>query len=368
MIPFNPLDLIGPQWHLVYPTKPRLGTMIIAAPDGTAGGDGTERSPVNLYTAVSQATAGTLVYLRGGTYRWGEGNGGHLNFSGTGTAVAPITFESYPGEWAVINGDHMARQYDAQILISGDFNQLRRLEIAWAPIHSSLAVWGDNNLVEGVYLHNGYGTGINNTQNASNNTYRHCAVVDVTDTTAGGGGGNADGIQISQGTGAIVQNCSVDGSSDDGFDAWDSSGGVFINCIAQNCGHRSGDGGGFKLGGATGSNNKAINCIAANNNGAGFNNNTASGGEYINCTSYNNGDYAFKNTESDSVIHRCVSFLDLNGNVHGSATETECSWQQTAPVDLISGDNRSPDFLQLQPTTYMTTIGAHMPAPATRSA
>src|SRR6476646_8677352 len=77
------------------------------SPSGTAAGTGSITSPWDLKTALSQPLAvkpGDTIYLRGGTYNVPAAD---LGFTSrlTGTAASPIKVMSYPGEWAIIDGN-----------------------------------------------------------------------------------------------------------------------------------------------------------------------------------------------------------------------------------------------------------------------
>lgn len=84
----------------VNPAMP-AGLSFYVAPNGSPSGNGSLANPWDLQTALNQpasVVAGSTIYLRGGTYL------GKFDSQLTGTAAAPITVQSYPGEWAVIDG------------------------------------------------------------------------------------------------------------------------------------------------------------------------------------------------------------------------------------------------------------------------
>ncbi|HYE08180.1 MAG TPA: right-handed parallel beta-helix repeat-containing protein [Planctomycetota bacterium] len=69
---------------------------------GTAGGDGSAARPWDLQTALQHPAAvrpGDTISLHGGTYA------GQFTSALTGTAAAPITVRSRPGEWARLAGN-----------------------------------------------------------------------------------------------------------------------------------------------------------------------------------------------------------------------------------------------------------------------
>ena len=85
----------------------QTGNVFFAAPNGTTSGNGSINNPWDLETAFSQPAAvqpGDTVYLRGGTYKVPNKV---LGFTSklTGTLGNPIKMMSYPGEWAIIDGN-----------------------------------------------------------------------------------------------------------------------------------------------------------------------------------------------------------------------------------------------------------------------
>jgi hypothetical protein len=83
------------------------GNQFYVAPNGSPSGDGSINSPWDLKTALSQPSAvtpGSTIYLRGGVYNVPTVE---LGFTSrlTGTPDNPIIVTSYPGEWAVIDGN-----------------------------------------------------------------------------------------------------------------------------------------------------------------------------------------------------------------------------------------------------------------------
>ena len=76
------------------------------APGGTPEGIGTEDDPLDLATAWSAESPvqpGDTVLLHGGVYE------GSFVAALSGTEIDPITVQSAPGEWAVIDGADSVR-------------------------------------------------------------------------------------------------------------------------------------------------------------------------------------------------------------------------------------------------------------------
>lgn len=77
------------------------------SPNGAAAANGAFGSPWDLKTALNHPSAiqpGSTIWLRGGRYVLPLPEGGYASDL-NGTANAPIVVRSYPGEWAVIDGN-----------------------------------------------------------------------------------------------------------------------------------------------------------------------------------------------------------------------------------------------------------------------
>ena len=79
------------------------GPVYYVSTTGNDSNPGTFSSPwLTIGHAAATATAGGTVYVEGGVYNES------VNFTNSGTAGEPITFESYPGQTAVIDGTGVA--------------------------------------------------------------------------------------------------------------------------------------------------------------------------------------------------------------------------------------------------------------------
>jgi hypothetical protein len=125
------------------------GNVFYAAPNGTAGGSGSINSPWDLKTALGHPSAvnpGDTIYLRGGNYRFPSSISGYTSDL-TGTAASPIIVRSYPGEWAVIDGNLTGRPVKnvAVLTISGNYTWFRDFEITnTEPEGRKLNITGSN--------------------------------------------------------------------------------------------------------------------------------------------------------------------------------------------------------------------------------
>lgn len=119
------------------------------SPAGSAAGTGSMASPWDLKTALSQPAAvkpGDTIYLRGGTYNVPAAD---LGFTSnlTGTASSPIKVMSYPGEWAVIDGNvsFSAVKSKTILLVVGAYTWFMNFEITNSePGTRKIAVTGSN--------------------------------------------------------------------------------------------------------------------------------------------------------------------------------------------------------------------------------
>src|SRR5580658_3869200 len=77
----------------------QIGAAYFVSKKGSDSNPGTIGSPwLTIQHAANSVSAGGTVYVFGGVYKES------VNFPASGTASAPITFQSYPGQTAVIDG------------------------------------------------------------------------------------------------------------------------------------------------------------------------------------------------------------------------------------------------------------------------
>ena len=97
-----------------------------AAPNGSAGGDGSIGNPWDLQTALNQPASvqpGDTIWVRGGVYQSAISDGFSSNLNGT--ATNPIVVRNYNGERATIDGqqDYMA------LYVAGSYTWYWGLEV-----------------------------------------------------------------------------------------------------------------------------------------------------------------------------------------------------------------------------------------------
>ncbi|MGE0128173.1 MAG: right-handed parallel beta-helix repeat-containing protein [Blastocatellales bacterium] len=98
---------------------------VFVAPDGKPGNSGSKASPLDLPTALSRkspAKPGDSIWLRGGVYR------GIFESTISGSANAPITVRSYPGERATFDCPDRTSALP-MITVNGEYTHFRDFEI-----------------------------------------------------------------------------------------------------------------------------------------------------------------------------------------------------------------------------------------------
>ena len=241
------------------------GEAIFVAPDGTPDGAGTPASPVDVATAVSYVQPGQQIVLAGGTYALTDAI--TVARGNDGTAEAPITLMSAPGERAVLD---LAASARGGILLRGDHWHLYDLELKNAPsTGKALLVAGSHNVVERIESHHNEGTGIQ-VSAVSEQTPReqwpshNLVVSSVSHNNADPAANDADGFaaKLTVGDGNVFRWNIAHHNIDDGWDLYAKSttgviGDVVVESsvsyangrLADPADTRVGEGNGFKLGG-----------------------------------------------------------------------------------------------------------------------
>jgi hypothetical protein len=294
------------------------------ATNGSDGNNGTSTNTpfATLNFAATKASAGNLIYVRGGTYNWTA----QAALSLSGSPTQPIRIRAYPGEQPVCDflGEPSGKH---GILISGNWWQIYGLEIVHAN-HNGILIQGSSNVVERCVIHESGDTGLNisagATTLASSNLILNCDSYRNYD--IGANGGNADGFtaKFTIGPGNVFRGCRSWNNSDDGWDFWRATNMIVVDhCITFSNGfdvfgvsNFAGDGNGFKMGGDYQPGpHRYLNCVSFGNrvNGYDQNNNTA-GLTVDNCTAWANGGANF-NLNHDSTNAPMVSVHVVRNNL-----------------------------------------------------
>ena len=367
-------------------TAPR-GTEYFASPAGDdAGGDGSRQRPWgSLEKAYAHAAAGDVITLRGGVYPLGERSGVHLA-GRSGAPGNPITIRNYPGEVPVLDGSSLTLAHNAYPTASdaggyvlsihdASWLTIEGLEIRNGPmggltVHGSEAVGCHDNRFVNLQVHGcGYGgeegKGVTLYGFATNNLFLDIDSYLNRDLTSGG----ADGFQIAprgvRSTGNVLRGCRAWLNSDDGFDLYNVNDGTqpaavsLEMCWAWKNGFEadgktlgSGDGDGFKLGGArpaslaaggTSGGHSVSRCAAWRNKLHGFDENDARLPlRIVNCTAFQNCmDPAQRWTRNfyfpgspHHILRNNLSFLPdgRDADLNPLIVEERNSWTRSTPV------------------------------------
>lgn len=245
-------------------------TYFISPGGNDTSGDGSFASPwFTINKAWTSASAGDIIYCRGGTYEYDDDQ---VMSGKSGTAGNMINVWAYPGENPVFTragGEFGAVSWPVGLLkVSGaNYVYLRDLRItgfeqdtALASICSGLTLYNsDNCIIERIESdHNGHGILV---YECANPQILYCDThhnYDPIDPFGSNPYGDGDGLEVTdmgQGTQTIIRGHRSWNNSDDGIDLWDSQMSVTIDsCWTWNNGYREdgvttgGDGNGIKLG------------------------------------------------------------------------------------------------------------------------
>ena len=323
-----------------------VGTLF-ADPDGS-GSACTEVSPCDLWTATDQAVSGDVVFLRGGVYSVDR----DLTFTGRGTDLSPAVFESYPSEWAILDGSALGPEDEIWIRVVDDPVVIRLLEIRSMPM-AGISVRSSDHVLEGLEVHHCLLTGIQVHESyekplSNRNLIRDCVVHDNSGVglfdSKFGDGGNSDGIAIASGTENRVEHCLVYGNSDDGIDTWRSQDTYIGYSIVHGSGLGSGNGMGIKAGGTPPARGTLVeHNLSYGNLRTGFDDNSGAQVRFLHNTSWGNGDYGFYAGEDTEIAKNIAA--ELGRESGGAGSHDDNSWQREGAVWFVSEDPESPDFL-----------------------
>jgi len=338
-----------------YSTPVEYGTVFIS-PNGK--GDGSDiNNPASFRDLLEEKIdlkAGDVVFFRGGVYelttdmiynRYDYNVNSFLmvwNVRG-GTKSEPITYESYPGEKAIIDGSQIPLDYKREngsvleraLLVDGDYSIFRKFDITKMP-NWGFRVFGCWNIFEGMNgtecklsaFETSNGSNPTNDRAGSYNVFKDLYLAENSDAYCEGydgptdpdgntlcttliykefnSGNNADAITLHSGLYNRVEYSEAFHNSDDGFDGWGSNYTKFSHLISHSNGIYQGDGGGIKTGGDAvqpmGIYAVVDHSLSYENLRNGFNINAGKGVSYLYNVSYNNGRYAFSANESTILV------------------------------------------------------------------
>jgi hypothetical protein len=341
----------------LFEAGPEVATYYVATNgNDTAAGTGTNVPFKSLSKAVSLATTGNLIYVRGGTYSVSN----KIVITRSGSPAQPIRLRAYPGEQAVLDG---TLNTSDSLVISGNCWQVYGLMFTNAG-HDSILIIRDSNIVERCVSYGARNTGFHITGGTNlvggiypaSNLFMNCDSIRSYDAPVGG---NADGFSAKWNLGPnnVFRGCRAWENSDDGWDLWMGNGTVLIeDCWAFRTatnvfgsGSFNGDGNGFKLGGNyVATPHRIINCLSFNNRVRGYDQNNNMGTLTVdNNLAWNNPSYNFSlNHPSSSTPHIVRNNLAVGAAANAIRTgsvELSNSWQITVSPAFGSNDFLSMD-------------------------
>ncbi|MDR2805373.1 MAG: T9SS type A sorting domain-containing protein [Dysgonamonadaceae bacterium] len=266
---------------------------------GSDSNSGTIDAPfATIQKGVDAATAGDIIYVRGGTYKPAK----RILINKAGTADARISLFGYPGETVIIDGSTMSPANTSEFKMSrciyvnhlGNYWHFKNLEMCKA-LDNGMKVEGSYNIIENCKFHDNNDTGLQigmykdfdyeetksfpisgSPQFNPNYTYcRYNVVINCDawynyDSKAYSGsddGGDADGFaaKLFPGPGTEFHGCRGWMNSDDNWDLYMVYHPILIeNCWSWRAGRKPDNsegvnGNGFKLGGGGSSGGAAFN-------------------------------------------------------------------------------------------------------------
>lgn len=336
---------VGPQ--PVTPTPITQGALF-ASPIGS-GTSCLELTPCSIWTAVGKAVSGNVVYLREGTYPIATS----LRFFNQGTSQAPVIFEGYPNETAILDGSQHAKGTNVGIYVYGKFIQIRNIEINSMPLQG-IMIQGNDNLIEGVRSHHNGLSGIQvfSPYNeypygayGSRNVIRNSTVHDNSGVGVFTGdfsnGLFSNGIAISSGADNRVENCLAYRNSANGIDAFKATDTYIGYSIAHSNGLGDGAGNGLKASGLSPNARTIIDhSVSYSNKANGVTLRESPNAQFLNNTTWGN-DQGFVLNADTVASNNIATETKIK---FGTGIESNNSWQRSVGT-FLSIDPNSPYFL-----------------------
>jgi len=235
------------------------GDKIVVSPDGTIWGDGSEKDPVDLMSALSYARPGQDIVLKSGTYSLTSLT---IERGNSGNEKARKILTCQDGR-AVFD----FRYAKSGMQVWGDWWQIENIDVCNTPGNiKGLQIAGDHNIVKNVHAYHCGDTGIQisgvSTEPFEKWPHDNFVVSCVSYGNSDPAENNADGFaaKLTAGEGNVFKHCVAYCNIDDGWDLFSKVesgpiGEVVIDsCVAfkngmHEDGTGNGDGNGFKMGG-----------------------------------------------------------------------------------------------------------------------
>ena len=319
-------------------------------------------SASSLLAAVSAASSGDIIYLRGGTYYLSS----TINLNQSGTSSNPITLSKYPTDTSrpLLDFSAMAEKSSNRgIELRGSYWYIYGIDVQKAG-DNGMHITGSNNVVEFSTFSRNSDTGLQLDGGASHNLIKNVDSYFNADSTLE----NADGFaaKLDVGTGNHFYGCRAWNNLDDGIDGYLRGSDnvtttyentwVIRNGYLENGNLSYGDGNGFKTGGSDGKNLRHnaiyINTISVGNAADGYDHNSNRGNVTIyNSIAYQNGrniGFSSTNAANKLTIKNTISYDPATSSDQVKASQTDISnnsWQNG--LSVTSSDFVSLDINQL---------------------
>jgi LPXTG-motif cell wall-anchored protein len=342
-----------------------LGGAIYVSPTGTEKATGTEKDPIDIYSATKFISEGQTIYVRGGVYNLTAPI--TIERGNDGTGDKPKVLSAYPNERPVFDFGTKSQGFN----LAGDAWKVYGIDVTKAS-STGFRVSGNYNVVEMVNTYANGDTGLQISGSSleskdkwpTNNLILNCTSYDNRDTAEN----NADGFaaKLTVGAGNVFRGCISHNNTDDGWDLYSKSESgpiepvIIENCVAYGNGtltngtKTKGDGNGFKLGGE-GLPVKHIlrNSLSFGNNSAGVTSNSDPAIIVENVTSVDNGKANFSfayytNATPQFVAKNNISFRTKAGEADSFpsylASEDNYFYNGTASVNASGKQVVTKDF------------------------
>jgi hypothetical protein len=318
------------------------GNVYYVATDGNDVNNGTSLSSPfkTISKAVGVATAGDIIYLRGGTYSISS----TITLTKNGTDSMPIRLEGYSGERPLLDFSGTAFGMRG-IDLRASFWYIKGLDVRKAG-DNGILISGAYNTIEFCSFFENMDSGLQLSGGAHDNQILNCDSYWNADPPDYG---DADGFacKMDVGTNNSFYGCRAWLNVDDGWDGYlrgnNDVSTVLVNCWTWMNGYfkdgtdagANANGNGFKMGG---SDDKTLkhnftlkDCVSFDNKAKGFDQNSNAGSMILyNCTAYHNtGDnYSIYKTLAAGKICNVTNCINFDGKVTlGSfVNQTTNSW------------------------------------------
>ena len=328
---------------------------------------------------LSALAAGDTIYVRGGTYTLST----QVKPGKAGAAGSYINLWAYPDEHPVFDFDTMPESSDKALDVRRNYWHVKGIEVMNAP-DCGIFVGGLSNIIEGCVVHDCDNDGIilgSTSVRATNALVLNCDSYRNFEASSGGNNGDGFAAKSGCGPGNIFRGCRSWNNADDGWDFYSNTNNSVVvqDCWSFSNGYDlwgvgsgfSGNGNGFKLGGAgTAARHFLTNCIAFSNRHKGFDHNHSTSGQtMVNCTSYSNDvNYSFYETPTsgsppNNLLINNIAFTGTAINLDATTVQFSNSWQgfSVTSADFASLDSslvllpRNADFT-LQTNAFLRLV------------